>query len=338
MCSSSTRSRARAPIAAAAPGSSSSAWYASSAAVGVVDDDELLARLEPALEPAVRIRDDRGAGRGELERAARRRPVDGGVRSPRDVEVDPRSRDRPGEDVERHVAERAGGADVSLEVTSAEREVDPRIASRGLAHERLHPLAPELVAVAVEEDVVLLLDRERPEELRIRRPEDGLGATRAELEQPGEPALGVREHEVVLGRIGAVVVVEARVHAAELRQAHRHVAVVEDDRDAVTLAQVRRDAAEVRHRHGEDEDCVGPLSLDEPIEVAAPARRHDLPDRLAGELVERALVGAVLGPAEVPVALEARQAAAQRRVALPLAVRRDSDAVRHQGDSTGRPR
>ena len=69
-----------------------------------------------------------------------------------------------------------------------------------LAHERLHPLAPELVAVAVEEDVVLLLDLERPEELRIRRPEDGLGATRAELEQPGEPALGVREQEVVLRR------------------------------------------------------------------------------------------------------------------------------------------
>ena len=54
--------------------------------------------------------------------------------------------------------------------------------------------------------------------------------------------------EVVLGRIGAVVVVEARVHAAELRQAHRHVSVVEDDRHAEPLAQRGRDAAQVAHR------------------------------------------------------------------------------------------
>ena len=125
-----------------------------------------------------------------------------------------------------------------------------------LADHRLHPLAPELVAVAVEEDVGLLLDRQRREELRVGAPEDRLRAARAELEQARQPALGVRDDEVVLGRIGAVVVVEARVHAAELGQAHRHVAVVEDDRDAEALAQRRRDAAEVRHRHGEDDDRV----------------------------------------------------------------------------------
>src|SRR5438105_4934124 len=49
--------------------------------VGVVDDDQLGPGLEPALEPVVRVRDDRGARRGELERTARRRRVDGRVRA-----------------------------------------------------------------------------------------------------------------------------------------------------------------------------------------------------------------------------------------------------------------
>ena len=44
--------------------------------VGVVDDEQLAARLEPALDPLVRVRDDRGAGGGELERPAGRRRVD----------------------------------------------------------------------------------------------------------------------------------------------------------------------------------------------------------------------------------------------------------------------
>ena len=38
--------------------------------VGVVDDEQLLPRLEPALDPLVGVRDDRGAGGGELERPA----------------------------------------------------------------------------------------------------------------------------------------------------------------------------------------------------------------------------------------------------------------------------
>jgi hypothetical protein len=110
-----------------------------------------------------------------------------------------------------------------------------------------------------------------------------------------DPALGVREDEVVLRGIGTVVVVEARVHAAELRQAHRHVAVVEDDRNAVALPEERRDPAEVRHRHREHEHGVGPLAGDEPVEVPAPAGRHDLPDRLARQLVESAVLRALLG-------------------------------------------
>ena len=129
---------------------------------------------------------------------------------------------------------------VAAEVVAAEREVDVGQRARRLADERRHPLAPELVAVAVEEDVGLLLDRLRGEELGVGAPEDRLGPPRAEREQALEPALGVRDHEVVLARIGAVVVVEARVHAAELGQAHRHVAVVEDDRDVEPVAQRRR--------------------------------------------------------------------------------------------------
>ena len=90
-----------------------------------------------------------------------------------------------------------------------------------------------------------LLDLPRREELGIGGPEDGLGAPCAQLEQARQTALGVRDDEVVLGRIGAVVVVEARVHAAELGQAHRHVAVVEDHGHAEALPQVGGDAAEV---------------------------------------------------------------------------------------------
>src|SRR5581483_11786206 len=70
-----------------------------------VDDDELAPRLEPALHPLTRIRDDRRPRRRELERAARRRGVEAGVRPPRDVEVDTRRRDRARERVERDVAE-----------------------------------------------------------------------------------------------------------------------------------------------------------------------------------------------------------------------------------------
>ena len=205
--------------------------------VGVLDDDELLAGLEPPLEPAVRVGHDRRAGRGQLEGPARRRAVDGGVRAPRDVEVDARCRDGAREDVERHVAEHPRAADVALEVAAAEREVDPRVAP-GTARPRLaHPLPAELVPVAVEEDVVLLLDGQWPEETRGRPPRALPPPCARRAQQAAEAAFRVREDEVELGRIGAVVIVEARVHTAELRQAHRDVAVVEDDRNAVALAQ-----------------------------------------------------------------------------------------------------
>src|SRR5712671_6520590 len=129
------------------------------------------------------------------------------MRATGDVEIDPRRRDRSREDVERNVADHARGTDVAAEVLSAQGEVELRKPATRLADELAHPLAPEFVAVAVEEDVVLLLDVQRSEELRVRRPEDRLGTTGAQLEQARNPAFGVRQHEVVLRGIGAVVVV-----------------------------------------------------------------------------------------------------------------------------------
>src|SRR5919201_6248696 len=126
------------------------------------------------------------------------------MRAARDVEVDPGRGHEAREDVERDVADDPRAADVAAEVEAAEREVDLAVAPARLADERAHPVAPELVPVAVEEDVRLLLDGERPEELGVGGPEDGLGAASAELLEACEAALGVREHEVVLGRIGAV--------------------------------------------------------------------------------------------------------------------------------------
>ena len=65
-----------------------------------------------------------------------------------------------------------------------------------------------------------------------------------------------------------MVVVEPRVHAAELGQAHRHVAVVEDDGHAEALAQELRDPAQVRHRDGEDDDRVDvALALEQRLEM-----------------------------------------------------------------------
>ena len=71
------------------------------------------ARLEPALDPLVRVRDDRRAGRRELERPRGRRAGNGRVRAARHVEVDARRRDRAREDVERDVAEQPRAAPVS---------------------------------------------------------------------------------------------------------------------------------------------------------------------------------------------------------------------------------
>ena len=241
------------------------------------------------------------------------------MRAARDVEVDPRGRDRLVEGVEGDVADEPGAAGVALEVASAERELELRRRPARLADHRRHPVAAELVPVAVEEDVVQLLDRLRREELGVGAPEDRLRPPRAELEQARQPALGVRDDEVVLGRVGAVVVVEAGVHAAELGQAHRHVAVVEDHRHAEALAQEGRDAAEVRHRDGEDDDRVDVLlALEHLRQMPFPARRHPAPDRLARRLVEDGLVGRLLGAAQVFVALQPREPAADGCEALAL--------------------
>ena len=114
-----------------------------------------------------------------------------------------------------------------------------------------------------------------------------------------------------------MVVVEARVHAAELGQAHRHVAVVEDHRHPEALAQEGRDPAEVRHRDGEDDDRVDvALGLEQLRQVPLPARRHPAPDRLARRLVEDRLVGRLLGAAGSGRPSVTRARRGRRRLAL----------------------
>src|SRR6185436_3008600 len=159
------------------------------------DDPQLGSHVEPALNPFVRVRHDRRPRGCELEWPARGRCVDGRVRATRDVEVDPRTGDRLSEDVEGDIADHLRAADVPAKVLAAEGEVDLRVTPARLADQRLHPLTPELVAVAVEKDVVLLLDRSRLEQLRVGGPEHGLRAACAELTQTVEPALRVGEDE-----------------------------------------------------------------------------------------------------------------------------------------------
>jgi hypothetical protein len=120
-----------------------------------------------------------------------------------------------------------------------------------------------------------------------------------------------------------VVVVEARVHAAELRQAHRHVAVVEDDGHAEALAQRGRDAAEVRHRDREEDDGIDiPLALEQRLEMPAPAWCDVAPDDLPHRPVDARVVGALLGAAKVLVALEPRDGVACAGERLGLLVER----------------
>ena len=236
------------------------------------------------------------------------------------VEVDTRRRYRPRENVERHVADLTRIPGIATEIPSAEGEVDLGRRSARPAHHRRRPLLPELVAVAVEEDVHLLRDRLRCEELGVCAPEDGLGPTRAEFEQTRQPSLRVRQEQVVLGRVGAVVVVEARIHASELGQAHWHISVVENDRYPKPVAERRGYAAEMRHRDREEHNGIGPLTLDEPLEMATPTRRDDAPDRLARDPVEPRLLRLVLGAPQVPVALEPCETASDGRIGLALAI------------------
>src|SRR6185437_8829508 len=291
--------------------------------VGRRDDPQLGADVEPALDPLVRVRHDCRPRSSELERPAGGRCVDGRVRAPGDVEVDPRAGDGLSEDVEGNVADDPRAADVPAKVLAAESEVDLRITPARLADQRLHPLTPELVAVAIEEDVVLLLDRSRLEQLRVGGPEHGLRAAGAELAQTVEPALRVGEDEVVLRRVRTVVIVETGVHAAELRQAHGHVAVVEHDRHVEALAQPRRDSPQVRHRHGED-DHRGDIAfaLENALEMTLPPRRDVAPDRLARELVTDRVLRVVLAAPKERVPLQPSGEAARAGEELSLAVER----------------
>src|SRR3954447_919846 len=289
--------------------------------VGRRDDPQLGADVEPALDPLVWVRDDRGARSRELEGPARRRRVDGRMRAPRDVEIDPRPGDCLREDVEGNIADDLRAADVPAKVLAAQGKVDLRIASARLADQRLHPLTPELVAVAVEKDVVLLLDRCRLEQLRVGGPEHGLRTACAELAQTVEPALRVGEDEVVLRGIRTVVVVEAGVHAAELRQAHRHVAVIEHHRHVEALTQPCGDPPQVRHRHGEDDHCGDvALALENAFEMTLPSWRDVAPDRLARELVTDRVLWVVLAAAKERVALQPSREAARAGEELRLAV------------------
>src|SRR5436305_4512295 len=117
------------------------------------------------------------------------------MRATRHVEVDPRRGDRARKDVERHVADDTRGADVPAKVVPAEREAELRKTATGLTDELSHPVAPKLVAVAVEEDVVLLRHVDGREELWIDRPEKRFDPSCAELEEARYPAFRIREHE-----------------------------------------------------------------------------------------------------------------------------------------------
>src|SRR5215210_773796 len=124
--------------------------------VGRRDDPHLRAGLEPALDSVVRIGDDRRARGCKLEGPARRGCENGRVRAPRDVQVDACAGDRLRKDVEGNITDQPRIAQITPKISAAERKVDLRIAPTRLADERLHPLTPELVSVAVEEHVVLL--------------------------------------------------------------------------------------------------------------------------------------------------------------------------------------
>ena len=136
----------------------------------VVDNEQLLPWLEPALYSLVWVRDDRGRRGRELERAGRRGREHARVRAPGDVQVDPRGRDRLRESIEGDVADEPRAPRIPLEVTAAQRELELGRGATRLADHRRHPVTPELVAVAVEEDVVHFLNRAAARRTPRRRP------------------------------------------------------------------------------------------------------------------------------------------------------------------------
>ena len=240
VCSSRTRSRARRPISSACAGIGDQLAVRGDRLLHALDDEQLATRLEPALDALVRIRDDRRPGRGELERARRRRSRNGRVWSSRHVEVDPRSGDRARKCVERHVPEERAPDPCPPGSRAHPARCPDRV--RGSTARR-----PSSSSSPGETCRRSRRRRRRPpsrrpgaRRTRDRRPSTTLRPARTELEQPSDPSLRVRQHQVVLPRIRAVIRVEAGVHSPELRKAHRYVAVVEDDRYAEPGAKRRR--------------------------------------------------------------------------------------------------
>src|SRR6266542_1399793 len=92
--------------------------------VGVPDEQDLLLRLQPSLDPFVRTGDDRGAAGGELEKTRRRRRPHDRMRPPRHVEVDPAGGDGAPEAAERDRPKLARAADRATEAMATDREVD----------------------------------------------------------------------------------------------------------------------------------------------------------------------------------------------------------------------
>ncbi len=72
--------------------------------------------------------------------------------------------------------------------------------------------------------------------------------------------------------------------------------------------------------------------------MAAPARRDGAPDHLADDLVGARVLRVRLGAAQVAVALQPRDGVARARRTPPPRGSIGFGAVRHHGDSTGRPR
>ena len=133
-----------------------------------------------------------------------------------------------------------------------------------------------------------------------------------------------------------MVVVEARVHAAELGQAHRHVAVVEDHRNPEALAQEGRDPRKCAIGTVKTTTASTSRSASSTFVRCLPARRHPAPDRLARRLVEDRLVGRSSARRRYRSPFSRARARSGRRRLSP-STQVGFGAVRHHGDSTGRP-
>ena len=120
-----------------------------------------------------------------------------------------------------------------------------------------------------------------------------------------------------------MVDVEAGVHPAVLRQAHRDVAVEVDDRYRESLAKRDRDSAQVAHRNRENHDRVDvALALQHAFEMTSPAGSHVALDQLARCTLGERLFRALLRPAHMGVAADARRQPLCAGEELALAIAR----------------